>query len=629
MVRIDEITLCRGSECLLEGASLTLHAGQKAGLIGANGTGKSSLFDALLGRLEVDAGSITVPDHWTIAHMAQQIDDLDRPAIEYVLDGDARLRHAEAELAAADAAGDGPRIAAAHQALADAGGFDATARAGSLLNGLGFGADQQRRTVGDFSGGWRIRLSLARALMSPSDLLLLDEPTNHLDLETILWLEGWLKRYTGTLLLISHDRDFLDNVVDQIVHLEHRKLYCYTGGYSAFEHQRAERLAVHQARYEKQQRQIEHLRTFVDRFRAKASKARQAQARLKALERMERLAPAHADSPFNFAFPQAPRVADPLLRLDRVTLGYGNTVVLEALTLNLSAGDRIGLLGVNGAGKSTLVKALAGTLKPIAGTIHHARNLVIGYFAQHQLEQINSALSPLAHLARIAGDAPEQALRDFLGGFAFSGDLASDPAARLSGGERARLVLALIIWQAPNLLLLDEPTNHLDLEMRHALTLALQGFDGAVVTVSHDRHLLEQTVDEYWLVADGRVQPWPQGLPAYREHTRATERGSSHLAERNGGQRKAERRRRASERERLKPLTDRVRKLTDRIDVLESRRRQLATELADPALYEQGSAERLRQLVTEDGALKSELEALELQWIEAEEALHRASTDTG
>jgi len=620
MIRLDAITLRRGPDVLLEEAGLTVHPGQKIGLVGANGSGKSSLFAALLGRLDVDTGEVSIPADWTVAHMAQQIDHLDRPAIEFVLDGDARLRAVEREVAAADASGDGERIAHAHQALADAGSFDARARAGSLLNGLGFSASEHEKPVAEFSGGWRIRLSLARALMSPSDLLLLDEPTNHLDLETILWLEGWLKRYAGTLVLISHDRDFLDNVVDHIVHIEHHRLHRYAGGYSDFERQRAERMVLQQVQYEKQQNKIAHMQAFVDRFRYKASKARQAQARLKALERMEQIAPAHADSPFDFEFPEPARAADPMIRLDNVTLGYGETRILKEISLNLSTGDRIGLLGVNGAGKSTLVKALAGELPPLAGDLACARNLRIGYFAQHQLEQIDASASPIENLTRIAGDAPEQRLRDFLGGFAFSGDLATDPCSRLSGGERARLVLALIIWNAPNLLLLDEPTNHLDLEMRHALTVALQGFEGAVVTVSHDRHLLNETVDDYWLVADGRVRPWKDGLSGYRDGVRRAQTGNDGGADdkRSSGNRKAERQRKAEARERIKPLTNRIRKLTAEIERLEARKTALAERLADPALYQPDRADELEPLLTEDGEIRARLDALEREWMAAE-----------
>ncbi len=624
MIKLENITLRRGIEPLLVDASLTVHAGQKIGLVGANGCGKSSLFAMLLGRIESDAGRLRIPSDWTVAHMAQQITDLDRSALDYVLDGDVRFRAAEAEVEAADASGDGERIAHAHQDFDDAQGFDARARAGALLNGLGFSADEHGKAVGEFSGGWRIRLSLARALMSPSDLLLLDEPTNHLDLETVVWLEDWLKRYAGTLVLISHDRDFLDEVVDDIVHIEHQKLNRYSGGYSDFERQRAEKMVLQQAQYAKQQRHIAHMQSFIDRFRAKATKARQAQARIKALDRMEKIAPAHADSPFDFEFPEPGRAADPLIKLDGVSLGYGDHQVLSAVSLNLAAGDRIGLLGVNGAGKSTLVKALASDLAPLGGDLHVDRNLTIGYFAQHQVEQIDTEASPLLNLSRIAGDAPEQKLRDFLGGFAFSGDLATAPCSRLSGGERARLVLAMIIWRAPNLLLLDEPTNHLDLEMRHALTVALQGFEGAVVTVSHDRHLLNETVDAYWLVENGNVHPFPGGLPAYRQRLSGGGESASRPsgpANSDGGSKKEERRRKARIREKLKPLTNRVNKLTKEMETLEARRAEVQQILTDPGLYESDRADELQKLLAENGELTTKLEALEREWMAAEEEL--------
>ncbi|MEX2498095.1 MAG: ATP-binding cassette domain-containing protein, partial [Wenzhouxiangellaceae bacterium] len=503
-------------------------------------------------------------------------------------------------------------------------GFAAPARAGALLNGLGFAAAEHEKAVGEFSGGWRIRLSLARALMCPSDLLMLDEPTNHLDLETIIWLEEWLGRYAGTLVLISHDRDFLDNVVDGIVHIEHKQLNRYAGGYSDFERQRAERMALQQAQFEKQQKKVAHMQSFVDRFRYKASKAKQAQARLKALERMEKIAPAHADSPFDFEFPEPGRAADPLMALRDMQLGYGKVRVLDGISLNLAAGDRIGLLGVNGAGKSTLVKALAGELEPQAGTLEASRNLKIGYFAQHQMEQIDRQASPLVNLSRIAADTPEQKLRDFLGGFAFSGDLATDPCTRLSGGERARLVLALIIWKAPNLLLLDEPTNHLDLEMRHALTVALQGFEGAVVTVSHDRHLLASTVDEYWLVADGGVRPYDGGLEGYRKLVSQPDTGGGKGTA--SGNRKAERQRKAAARERIKPLTNKVKKLGQQIEKLEAERDRLQKRLADADLYQPDKADELKRLLAESGSVKQKLESLEGEWLEAEEELDQLRT---
>jgi ATP-binding cassette subfamily F protein 3 len=631
VIQLSNITLRHGPEPLLEEASATIHPGQKVGLVGANGSGKSSLFSLLLGELSLDQGELSLPDDWTIGYMAQEIEDLDRPALDYVIDGDARLRAAEAELARAEASGDGHAMAVAHGRLDEADSYTAEARAGALLNGLGFSTAGHRKTVGQFSGGWRIRLSLARALMTPSDLLLLDEPTNHLDMETVVWLESWLRRYDGTLLVISHDRDFLDNVVGHIVHIEHRGLNTYTGRYSDFERQRAERLAQQQATFEKQQRQIAHMQKFVDRFRAKATKAKQAQARLKAIERIEQVAPAHADSPFDFVFPEPPRAANPLVNLDRVRLGYGETVVLDDISASLAPGDRIGLLGLNGAGKSTFVRALAGDLAPQAGEMTQTRNLRIGYFAQHQIEQLDAAASPVTHLQRIAPDEREQTLRDFLGGFDFRGDMATGPVAPFSGGEKARLVLALLVWEAPNLLLLDEPTNHLDLEMRHALTVALQGFEGAVVTVSHDRHLLRNTVDEYWLVADGGVREFKGDLDDYRhwlkdragtpDQAPSTPDGTGRDDTHTAGARKSKRRDQAAYRARVKPLQNRVEKLEKQLDRAQTELSRVESDLADPALYEADSSERLQRLLARQAELRSTVETLETDWMEAAEAL--------
>ncbi len=631
MIQLSEITLRHGPEALLERASATVFPGHKVGLIGANGSGKTSLFGLLLGELSIDDGEMSLPADWTVGHMAQEINELDRPAIEYVIDGDERLRAAERKVVETDASGEGEAIAHAHAELAEAGGYDAHARAGGLLNGLGFGSDEHHRPVGDFSGGWRIRLSLARALMCPSDLLLLDEPTNHLDMETVVWLEEWLRRYAGTLVLISHDRDFLDNVVDSVIHIEQRQLNSYTGGYSDFERQRAERLANQQAEFEKQQRQVAHMQQFIDRFRAKATKARAAQSRIKALERMEKVAPAHIDSPFDFAFPEAPRAANPLINFDRVSLGYGDSVILDTLSLGLAPGDRVGLLGLNGAGKSTLVRALAGDLEPLSGTITRARGLNIGYFAQHQVEQLDAEASPLVHFRRLSPDTPEQRLRNFLGGFDFRGDMATSPVGPFSGGEKARLVLAMLVWRAPNLLLLDEPTNHLDLEMRHALTMALQGFEGAVVTVSHDRHLLANTVDEFWLVADQTVATFNGDLTDYRRWlAEQATTPASRPANRPAGERKPstgrreQRRDQAARRERIKPLRNRVDRLTRQIDETTRELAEVEANLAAPELYESEESKRLQDLLARQGELNKRRESLEADWMAAESELESA-----
>ena len=531
MLRLTNLVLARGAKRLLDGANLTIHAGHKVGLIGPNGSGKSSLFALILGELHQDAGSLDLPPAWTIAHVAQETDAASAPAIEFVLDGDRELREVERALAATEAAAatdpetQGEALAHLHHRYDEIGGYAARARAAALLSGLGFPAARHLDPVARFSGGWRMRLNLAQALMCRSDLLLLDEPTNHLDLDAVLWLEDWLARYPGTLLLVTHDRDFLDGVVTTIAHVDQLKIKTYTGNYSQFERERAMQLALQQATYVKQQRQIAHLQAFVDRFRAKATKAKQAQSRIKTLERMERIAAAHVDSPFEFAFAPGGAAAQQLLRLEHVTLGYaGASPILADLEWGILNGDRIGLLGPNGAGKSTLLKAIAGTLPLLAGNRHTAQMLSIGYFAQHQVEQLRGDESPLWHLAKVDPAAREQELRDFLGGFDFRGDMVTHPVGRFSGGEKARLTLALLVRQKPNLLLLDEPTNHLDIEMREALAEALQDYDGALVVVAHDRHLLRATTDALWLVADGAVKPFDGDLDDYRDWVLARSR---------------------------------------------------------------------------------------------------------
>ncbi len=624
MIQLSDITLRHGPQALLEKASATIYPGHKVGLIGANGSGKTSLFRLLLGEMDLDAGDLSLPRQWTIAHMAQEIEDLDRSAIDFVTDGDQLLRDAENAVAQAEIDGDGHAIAEAHARLAETGGYDAHARAGALLNGLGFAGASHDKPVGSFSGGWRIRLSLARALMCPSDLLLLDEPTNHLDMETIVWLEDWIRRYEGTLLLISHDRDFLDQVVDSVLHIEFRRLNAYRGGYSGFEQQRAERLAGQQAAHDKQQREIAHIRKFVDRFRAKATKARAAQSRLKALERMEVLAPAHVDSPFDFAFPSPPQATNPLVHLDAVTLGYPDHKVLEEVAVSLAPGDRIGLLGLNGAGKSTLVRALAGDLQPLSGITTASPKLQIGYFAQHQLEQLDAQASPVTHLARLSPEASEQRLRNFLGGFDFQGDMATAPVGNFSGGEKARLVLAILVWQAPNLLLLDEPSNHLDLEMRHALTIALQGFEGAVITVSHDRHLLANTVDDFWLIDRGRVTSFDGDLDDYRRWLRERATQTEKTEPKTGTKKFPSGPAATSSRSALKPLRKRVERLSRQVDQAAERMREIEQALAEPELYADNGNPQLEQLLDERKTLENQQSDLEVQWLAAEAALEQA-----
>jgi len=629
MLQLTGVGLRRGGKLLIEGADLRVNPGQKVGVVGANGCGKSSLFALLRGELAPDSGEVSIPAGWQLAHVAQQTPGGDRPAIELVIDGDKELRDVQAALAAAEQADDGVRQAELHGRLEAIGGYEAESRAARLLHGLGFAIGDERRPVGSYSGGWRMRLALAQALMCRSDLLLLDEPTNHLDLDAVIWLEAWLSDYPGTLLLISHDRDFLDSVAGQICHIERGRLRLYNGGYSAFERQRAEQLAQQQAAFARQQREIAHVRAFVDRFRAKATKARQAQSRLKALERMELIAPAHVDSPFRFSFAAPDSQPHPLLRLEGVAAGYGDSAVLSGLRLSLAPGERIALLGPNGAGKSTLIKLLAGRLPPLAGEYQPAQGLRIGYFAQHQMDQLRPDDSPLAHLLRLDPQSPEQQLRDYLGGFDFGGDRALEPVAPFSGGEKARLALALIIYQRPNLLLLDEPTNHLDLEMRHALSEALQDFDGALVLVSHDRHLLRITCDTLLLVDGGRVEPFDGSLDDYPAWLAA--RGQARPdgrveADPTGagsgpGSRRDQRRQDAEHRARLQPLRKRLRQLEDRLDSLTTRQSGLEAQLADPALYADDAKSRLLGLLADKQRVDAELAQVEQDWLSTGEEL--------
>ena len=631
MLQFTDLSLRRGPRLLLSGASLTIYPGQKVGLVGANGSGKSSLFALLRGELHADTGDCSIPSGWELAHVAQHTPDSSEPAIEFVLDGDRELRHIQAELAAADAAGDGLRHGELAGRLESIDGYGAESRAGRLLHGLGFAPGEERRPVNSYSGGWRMRLALARTLMCRSDLLLLDEPTNHLDLDAVIWLEGWLKTYRGTLILISHDRDFLDAVVSHTLHLEQGRLTLYAGNYSAFERQRAERLAQQQSAYERQQREVAHIHRFVERFRAKATKARQAQSRIKALERMELIAPAHVDSPFHFGFEAPTHLPHPLLRLDAVDAGYPGRPILKGVGLTLTPGDRIGLLGRNGAGKSTLVKVLAGDLAPTAGRRETAQDLKIGYFAQHQLEQLRLDESPLKHLQRLEPKTTEQALRDYLGGFGFAGDRCLGPVAPLSGGEKARLVLALLIRQRPNLLLLDEPTNHLDLEMRHALSEALQEYEGALVLVSHDRHLLRVTADTLLLVDSGGVAPFDGDLDEYPAWLAARDpdrEGARPPAEaREGGDRKQQRRQAADVRKALQPLRNRLQALEQRLAGLEARRHELTAALALPEVYAPEAKPRLLALMDESQRVAAELATAEAEWLEVGEALEQRQAE--
>lgn len=617
MISLTDIALRRGPALLFEGVSFVLHADQKMGLIGANGAGKTSLFKMILGELEPDRGMLELPRECRIAHLAQEVPGSPEPAIEYVLSGDADLRRIERELADAERNEDYDRIAPLHEALDNIDGYSARARAERLMAGLGFAADERMQALSAFSGGWRIRANLARTLMSRADLLLLDEPTNHLDLDAIVWLANWIRHFQGSLLLISHDREFLDETVNAIACLERGGIEVFSGNYSAFERQRAARLAQQQSQYERQQEEIRHMQDFVRRFRAKATKARQAQSRVKALERMEVIAPAHVDSPFNFTIPAATKLSNPLLVLSDATLGYSEPV-LDAVRLNLHPGDRIGLLGHNGAGKSTLIKSINGELPLLAGERVAGANLKIGYFSQHQVDELDLAASALTQLQRRDKQATTQQLRDFLGGFDFRGDKVEVEVATFSGGEKARLALAMIAFGRPNLLLMDEPTNHLDIEMRQALTVALQEFDGAIVLISHDRHLLMNTVDAFLLVEDGRVTQYDGDLDDYRERLL----GSTTSATSNPEPKKAPKPpvRNTAFREN-RQLKSRLKTLETRLERLQRKLAEVNEQLADVSLYQDGTNADLQGLLREQISLKEQIGEVEETWLETSEAL--------
>ncbi|MDE9437256.1 ABC transporter ATP-binding protein [Xenorhabdus bovienii] len=643
MIVFSSLQIRRGIRVLLDNASATINPGQKVGLVGKNGCGKSTLLSLLKGELQAENGSVTFPNNWALAWVNQETPALEISALEYVIDGDREFRQLEQKLKIANEQNDGHAIAHLHGQLDTIQAWTIRARASSLLHGLGFSQSQLEQSVSSFSGGWRMRLNLAQALICRSDLLLLDEPTNHLDLDAVIWLEKWLKNYAGTLILISHDRDFLDPIIDKVLHIEQLILAEYTGNYSSFERQRAAKLAQQQALYQSQQEKVTHLQSYIDRFRAKASKAKQAQSRIKMLERMELIAPAHVDNPFRFSFRQPDSLPSPLLVMEKVSAGYGEKTVLDSIKLNLVPGSRIGLLGRNGAGKSTLIKLLAGGLAPQRGEIALAKGIKLGYFAQHQLEYLRADESPLQHLVRIAPQETEQQLRDYLGGFGFKGDQVTDPSGRFSGGEKARLVLALIVWQRPNLLLLDEPTNHLDLDMRQALTEALIDFDGALVVVSHDRHLLRSTTDELYLVHDGEVEPFTGDLEDYqqwlteqqrqqtRENQEKEKAASSPDASMNGAQnysaqeRKDQKRREAEFRNQTQPLRKQLTALEKQMEKLGTALAGWEEKLSDNTIYENDRKTELTECLQQQTQTKSKLEDAEMEWLDIQEQLEQMS----
>ena len=623
MINLDNISLQRAGKYLFRDSSIIIHAGQHVGITGANGSGKTSLFKLLTGELGADSGHLGLPARVSIAHLRQEIEYSDIAAVEYVIDGDRDLRRTEQALQVAERDHAHERIAALHETLAHIDGYNAHYRAEQLLHGLGFSREDCQRPVNTFSGGWRIRLNLAQVLMKPGEILLLDEPTNHLDLDATIWLEQWLRQFQGTLLLISHDRDFLDAVVQHIVHIENQALTLYRGNYSAFEQQRAEQLAQQQALFEKQQLRIREIEKFVSRFRAKATKARQAQSRLKELDRMQIIAAAHVDSPFNFHIPESTKISDPLMSLKQAAVVYGDSTVLEHVNLSLHPGSCIGLLGANGAGKSTLMKTLSGEVPIARGERVAGEHVRIGYFAQDQMQELDLEASALLHLQRLSPTATEQQIRNYLGGFNFHGDKALEPVRPFSGGEKARLALAIVAWQQPNLLLMDEPTNHLDLEMRHALTLALQTYKGAMLLVSHDRHLLRNCVDEFWLVADGRVSEFDGDLADYQRllvgDNRRTEKDRPRSRIRTDARR--QRQEAAAQRQQLEPVKKQLKKLESEISKGQRSLQLLEQQLSDHSLYEAAQKDQLQALLQEQGRLRQRLQEDEEQWLRCQEQL--------
>jgi len=626
LLRISDITLRRAAKVVLEGASMNVHPGQKVGLVGPNGSGKTSLFAVIRGELHVDSGDVSMPPRWVLSHVAQETPALDRPALEFVMDGDAELRELEAAMAGADS----EHLADLHGRYDEIGGYQARSRAQTLLAGLGFDEPAQSRPVAEFSGGWRMRLNLARALMCRADLLLLDEPTNHLDLDAVLWLEDWLRVFPGSVILVTHDREFLDAVAEEIVHVENLRLNAYSGNYSAFEAQRSARLALQQATYERQRRTVEHLEAFINRFRAKATKARQAQSRIKALEKMERIAAAHVDAPFGFEFRPAPgEKPRHLFRLEEAAVGYGGAPVLADIDWSVLPGDAVGLLGPNGAGKSTLLKSIVGNLPLQAGELIRSQGLRIGYFAQHQVDQLRLDQTPLWHLERLAAER-EQVFRDFLGGFDFRGNMVTQRVATFSGGEKARLALALIVWQRPNLLLLDEPTNHLDIEMREALAEALTGFEGGLIVVAHDRHLLAAATDQWMLVADGRLEPFDGDLDDYKQWAKAYHARGARRDDRPASSvsRKDERRAEAAVRQReaqaRKPFEKRLAAIESELEPLAAESRDAEAWLASTEAYEEGNRERLQETLKRRAEMTQRIAALEEDWLWVQAEMDKA-----
>lgn len=634
MIKLSNISFMRGTKTLLTPSSVDFYPGHKYAVIGANGCGKSSLFALLQHQLTLESGDYHFPKDWRMVAVAQHTPQSEDSVLVHTISGDIYLTELKSQLAAAEAAGDGEQMALLHGQMEEAGAYDVEARAATILAGLGFSNEALQKPVSAFSGGWKMRINLAKALLCQSDVLLLDEPTNHLDLDAVIWLEKWLQRYQGTLLLISHDKAFIDAIAQHIVSFENCELVTYTGNYSSYQRQRAERLRLQQLQYEKQQTQVAHLQKFIDRFKAKASKAKQAQSRVKQLERMQEIAPVQAQNPFSFAFYEPNKLPNPLVAMEKIKVGYGEHVVLSSVKLNLVPGSRIGLLGRNGAGKSTLIKLLAQVHAPMSGEYQTSQGLDIGYFAQHQVDTLDLEGTPLLHLQRIDQHATEQALRDYLGGFGFQGDAATSIVRPMSGGEKARLVLALIVYQKPNLLLLDEPTNHLDLDMRDALNFALQGFTGAMVLVSHDRTLLESVCEDFYLVDSGAVEPFSGDLSDYTKwvldtvkEAKAQEKAEAKAQQPNSAptlDRKAQKRLEAEFRQRTADIRKTISTSEKVMEQAQEKLHEIETQLSDTALYEDEAKEQLKHILAEQTTLSQRLEEAEITWCEAQEALEAA-----
>ncbi|WP_418146423.1 ABC transporter ATP-binding protein [Actinobacillus pleuropneumoniae] len=633
MIFFTDLILKRGQSVLLENTSATIHTGQKVGLVGKNGCGKSSLFALVKGELQPEGGDVSLPKNWAISWVNQETPALEISALDYVIQGDREYTGLMNQLEKANQENNGNQIAMIHTQLDTIDAWTIQARAATLLNGLGFSNEQLSLPVKSFSGGWRMRLNLAQALICRSDLLLLDEPTNHLDLDAVIWLEKWLTNYRGTLLLISHDRDFLDPIIDRVIHIENQQLNDYTGNYTSFEIQRATKISQQNAAYAQQQRKVAHLQSFIDRFKAKATKAKQAQSRIKALEKMELIAPAYADSPFEFEFRPPLALPSPLLMMEKAGAGYGNKTILESVKLNLVPGSRIGLLGRNGAGKSTLIKLLAGELAPQTGHIQLAKGVQLGYFAQHQVDTLRFDESPLWHLQKIAPELTEQEVRNYLGGFDFKGDKVKQNVGSFSGGEKARLVLALIVWLRPNLLLLDEPTNHLDLEMRQALTDALTYYEGSLVVVSHDRHLLRSTVNEFYLVYDKKVEEFKGDLDDYQKwlnEQNALEAAKNSAnstacteekADNSAANRKEQKRLEAELRQQTAPLRKKITQLEKDLEKASEKLNQLEALLASSEIYEAENKAQLTETLAKQIEEKKAVEEIEMEWLDCQEQL--------